>query len=130
MSIKERIQKDRLEAMKSKDMFGKNVLSTLLGELDRIGKNPSDEEIGRLVKKMMESNMLTNTTNENEYLSKYLPSMMSEDDIKMAIEPYIEANGLNNPKSMGLVMKFLKDNYNGQYDGALASKVVREVLNS
>jgi len=25
MSIKERIQKDRLEAMKSKDMFGKNV---------------------------------------------------------------------------------------------------------
>lgn len=128
MTLKERIQEDRKIAMKNREIEKKNVLGTLLGELDRISKTPTDAEVVAVVKKIMENNVLTNTTNENEYLSIYLPELMSETEIKDAITPFIDEHGLNNPKSMGLVMKFLKDNYAGQYDGKTASDVVKKVL--
>jgi len=129
MGIKEEILADRLTAMKAKDTLGKTVLSTLLGELDRINKNPSDDEIIKVIKKMMENNLLTNCSNENEYLKKYLPHIMNEEEIKEVIKSYIEKNDLKDQKSIGLIMKYLKDNYNNQYDGTIASKVVKEILN-
>ena len=33
------------------------------------------------------------------------------------------------PKIMGVIMKWLKDNYAGKYDGKMASKIVGELLN-
>jgi len=35
------------------------LLSTVLGELDRIGKSPTDDQVISVIKKMIESNNLT-----------------------------------------------------------------------
>lgn len=139
MTLKERIQEDRKLAMRNKESDKRRVLTTLFGELDRMTKlengvqvpikNPTDEQVIPVIKKMIENNTLTNTTEENVYLGVYLPPTMSEEELRFVIQPYIDENGLTSPKSMGLVMNFLKNNYTGQYDGKLASQIVKEILN-
>ena len=54
-------------------------------------------------------------------MSEFLPKMMSENELKGAIQ----ASGCNN---IGSAMKYLKENYNGLYDGKMASKLIKEIL--
>jgi uncharacterized protein YqeY len=128
MTLKERIQEDRKNAMINREIEKKTVLGTLLGELDRKSKTPTDTEVIAVIKKMMEGNVLTKTTHENEYLSIYLPKLMSENQIEEIITSYVEQNNLSGMKSMGVVMNFLKNNYAGQYEGKIASNITKKIL--
>lgn len=128
MTLKEKIIEDRKSAMLNRDTEKKLVLGTLLGELDRLNKNPSDAEVISTIKKMLDNNTLSNATHENKHLIVYLPELMSVKEIDSIISKYIEEHGLTNIKSMGLVMNFLKTNYTGQYNGKIASEIIKEKL--
>lgn len=146
MSLIQQIKKDQLTARKAKQSYQAIRLTTLIGEAEMIGKNAgnretTDDEVVVVIKKFIKNNLelinvvdptsdgFADAIKENELLSAYLPTQMSEDEIKTAVQKRIITLDELSPKLMGKIMAWLKENYAGQYDGKLASKVVKELLN-
>ena len=133
------LRKDQLEARKNKDKLKSTLLTTLIGEASMIGKNngnreSTDKEVFDVIKKFIKN---INTTielvedvndlkTEKTILESYLPKQLTEEELDNIIVSAIKENNYDNIKQMGAIMKFLKDNYNGLYDGSTASKIIKE----
>lgn len=111
MTIKEKIIEYRNSHPETR-----TVLGTILGEFDRVSKNPSDEQCFQLIKKMIESNLLTGQLSENVLLSQFIPTQLTNLEITKLITDL-------NFKSIAECMKFFKENYTGRYDGKMVSKI-------
>ncbi len=140
MTLITKIKADQLQARKDRNSLKSTILTTLIGEASIIGKNGgnrevTDQEVITVIKKFIKS--IDDTLNylgvassftvqyqvvasEKAMLEKYLPSQMTEEELIQAIAEVKFA-----PK--GIIMKFLKDNFAGKYDGKLASKVIDEL---
>lgn len=146
MSLLPMIRRDQIQARKNRDTSA-TLLTTLLSEAGIVGKNDggresTDAEVVAVVKKFIKNNnemmSLVNKESyafltakiENALLEQYLPSQLSEDELNSLIQHQIDELIDVNPRAMGSIMKFLKENYTNQYDGGLASKLIREALNA
>jgi len=130
--MKNKIKKERLIAMKNKENIKKNVLGVLLGELDRVDKDPTKEQIIKTIKKIIDANIEVGseiTLKENEILQKYMPQLLSNSELEIIINTQISYNEYKGIKDMGKIMGFLSSNYIGQYDGKKASEIIRIKLN-
>jgi uncharacterized protein YqeY len=145
MSLLSEIKKDQLQARKNKKTTEATLLTTLIGEASMIGKNAgnretTDYEVVAIIKKFIKNNTELMSVahqdsiayglakDESEFLTQYLPVQMTEEDLREAVQSRIRTLDDISPKIMGLLMKWLKDNYSGQYDGKMASKIVGELL--
>ena len=150
MSLVEKIKTDSLEARKAKDSLRATLLTTLYSEVVNVGKNngnrdTTDAEAIAVVKKFLKGveetiNALKDPMTaelaarydtaqaEKLVLETYLPKQLSEAELKVAIADLIGALPEKNPKQMGVLMKQMKERYEGQYDGQLASKLIKEAL--
>ena len=129
--LKERILKDKIQALRDRNADKKLVLSTLIGELDRTNKNPDDVKVISTIKKMIENNKITGDDVENIYLEPYLPVKMSDEVLNERIVFYVnelKREGEVSMKNMKDVMNFLSSNYAGQYDGKQASTIAKNLL--
>ena len=98
------------------------LLGTVLGELDRISKNPTNDECIKLIKKMIESNKLINSDEslyENKLLEQFIPQQLTEEQI----ENIIKRERFANIKDC---MGFFKELYAGLYDGKTVSRIYKE----
>lgn len=108
--------KNKLIEYRNSHKEDRTLINTVIGELDRISKTPSDEQVIQVIKKMIESNELTNSTEENEVLIQFIPKQLSQDEIISIIKD----NDLSVIKDR---MTFFKKNYSGLYDGKLVSSI-------
>lgn len=67
--------------------------------------------------------------NELAILEAYLPSQMGEDEIKKLVTETIAKTNASSIQDLGKVMGVLMPLTKGKADGALVSKIVREILN-
>ncbi len=151
MSLREKIESDYKNALKSKD---KNKISTYrlilsgIKDLDinnRSGpnkKDTDDEDIKKLLKKMIKqrsesievyknnnrNDLLEIEENEVNVLSEYLPKQMSEDETISICKQIIEKTGANSIKEMGKVMGELKKNYSDTIDFSKAGALIKDLL--
>ena len=127
----EQISKDFMAAYKAKEMEKKDFLGVLKTEVTRESKTPDDTYVVSKIKSMIKNAAATNSLSEDELsiLNQYLPVQMSESDLRTEIEVIIKMNSYDSMKDMGKVMGDLKSNHDGQYDGGLASKITKEILN-
>ena len=130
MNLLNRIKSDASLALKAGEKERKLILSTLIGEIQRLEtelvngeKTWSDEQVIKTVSKMVESA----TSEEIEIISVYLPKMMTKEELTNFITKYIVENNLTDKKDMGKVMAQLKP-FTGQYDGKEASNIVKSLL--
>jgi hypothetical protein len=65
---------------------------------------------------------------ELEVLTPYLPEQMSEEEIKGLVQKTIEQTNASDIKDLGKVMGALSQQTKGRADGAIVSKIVREML--
>ena len=103
----------------------RTLLGTVLGELDRISKNPTNDDCIKVIKKMIESNKLVNTTEslyENKLLEQFIPQQLTEEQIKNIIKR-------EHFTSIKDCMGFFKELYTGLYDGKMVSKIYKEYEN-
>lgn len=140
MSLLQTIRNDQLNARKAKETLKASLLTTLLGEAIAIGKNDgnretTDAETIAVIKKFIKNINDTLVHREEEsliaerdILKEYLPKQLSSDELINIVSAFVEQNDLEGSKGVGAVMKYLKQNYEGQYDGAMASQVTRDVL--
>ena len=151
MSLREKIESDYKNALKSKD---KNKISTYrlilsgIKDLDinnRSGpnkKDTDDEDIKKLLKKMIKQrsesievykknnrgDLLEIEENEVNVLSEYLPKQMSEEETISICKQIIEKTGASSIKEMGKVMGELKQNHSDTIDFSKAGALIKDLL--
>lgn len=138
--IEEQIKKANIQAMKDKDTVARSFYSVLMNKflLEKIAKGSretalADADASNIIQKTIKE---LNEEKENyakvgnieevaklarqiEIASSYLPKMLSKDEIKNIILSLED-------KSVPVVMKHFKANFNGQVD----MRLVQEVLKS
>ena len=136
----ELIKKERMIAMKEKRDVEKAFYSTFLGEIDTFckknGKEPSDSIVSDIAIKMSK-NILSNIENckklgreydneliEYSIIEKFLPKMISKDELKVIISDII-SSGNNN---FGSIIGMLKKEYDKSVDMKDASLIIKELL--
>ncbi|MDC3026244.1 GatB/YqeY domain-containing protein [Candidatus Pelagibacter sp.] len=153
MSLREKIESDYKNALKSKD---KNKISTYrlilssIKDLDinnRSGPNKKDtdeEDIKKLLKKMIKqrsesievykknnrNDLLEIEENEVNVLSEYLPKQMSEEETLSICKQIIEKTGASSIKEMGKVMGELKKNHSDTIDFSKAGALIKDLLSN
>ena len=153
MSLREKIESDYKNALKSKD---KNKISTYrlilsgIKDLDinnRSGPNKKetdDEDIKKLLKKMIKqrsesievykknnrNDLLEIEENEVNVLSEYLPKQMSEEETIIICKQIIEKTGVSSIKEMGKVMGELKQNHSDTIDFSKAGALIKDLLSN
>ena len=146
MSLFKKIQNDMYTAMKAGEKESTNTLRITLAKLKdkQIEKrdNLTEEEVIKiiqtLVKQRKESielyvqggrNELADIEkNEIALLKKYLPQMISENDIKNIVETVINEVGATSMSDMGKIMPEVMKRGKGLIDGRVAQKFVQESL--
>ncbi len=135
MTLIAQIKEKQINARKSGSKEA-SLLTTLLGEAAAVGKNAgnretTDAEVVAVVKKFIKNidetiSALSSRNQdssafvaEKKVLEEFLPKQLSEDELKKI------AAGRS---SMPDFMKYLKEQFNGQYDGKLASSVAKTVF--
>jgi uncharacterized protein YqeY len=145
--LKERLEKDYIEAMKAKDEQKVSTLRMLRAaiknaEIDKMKKFEDDAEVEAIirgeVKKLREAlqiasdanrpEMVAKNENELKILAGYLPEQLDEAAVRAVVAEKIKELGPVTIKEMGRVtgevMKILK----GKADGALVASIIKEML--
>lgn len=141
MLIKERINKDFIQAFKEKNMGKKNFLGLLKASIETQEKKlieSTDENVLKVLK-IIEKNLKETIDNKNKinvspfsdetelkYVQEYLPKPMTEDDIRTIITNYIQSG--DNKNSGFLIGKFNKENKGKNFDNNLVSSVIKELI--
>ena len=67
---------------------------------------------------------------EIKIIEEFLPKQLSEDEVIKIIEGLISENNISDISGMGLLMSEIKKKYSGQLDLGLASKIIKDTINS
>ncbi|MFN8153943.1 MAG: GatB/YqeY domain-containing protein [Bacteroidia bacterium] len=147
MSLEQTIMGDLKAAMLAKNEAGLRAIraiksAILLAKTSAGGKEltPEDEVkmLQKLVKQRQESieiykgqgrdDLAKPEMEEVEIISKYLPQMMGEDEIRAAVKAAIAATGAASPAEMGKVMGVVTKQLAGKADNKIVSAIVKELL--
>ena len=142
MKLKEKINADYMTAFRAKNTTAKNLLSVIKGEIQTTEKNTgvenmSDEDVMKILKKTVKSLKETNAsfpsaqTAEELFIAEaYLPTQMSEEDVRTAVDEIIASMRTTlTVKEMGKVMGLASQRLSGKADGKLIAQLVKEMLN-
>lgn len=139
------ILKDALKsAMRAKNKIATETIRALLSEIQYEELQSGKPEIAesdclticqREVKKRKEAISFEEQANRTEekmkleaeiaVLEEFLPQMLSEERLESILEDFKSSN---EGASMGLAMKHLKESYQGQYDGKVASQLAKQIF--
>jgi len=129
MTLQEQIKKDMVNAMKEKKQDELALLRVVSGEFSRIGKELTDEQSIKVLRKMSDNAKEQGNEGEVKILSKYLPEMFDYGQTRTLIALMIENNGFSGMKDMGKVMGMVKTHEKSHcFDGKLTSSIVKEML--
>tara|TARA_B100001540_G_scaffold311896_1_gene332095 strand:- start:73 stop:528 length:456 start_codon:yes stop_codon:yes gene_type:complete len=146
MKLLEKIINEMYSSMKSGDKTKANALRTLVSKLKdqqiKLRKDISDEEalkvIKTLVKQRKESaqiflkagreELAQKENLETSILEKYLPKMISDDEIRVLVEGIVKEIGAKDLSDIGKVMPLVMKRGKGKVDGKLANDILKELL--
>ncbi len=140
MSLYQQIKADQLDARKARDTIRASLLTTLMAEAAVPGKNAgnresTDEEVIGVVRKFIKNNLSIPDSHRNvehdaelHILEGWLPKQLTEEQLKEVITTTVQLRSMSGKPKMGDIMKILKETLEGQYDGAMASRLIKEAL--
>lgn len=149
------IKKDQLQARKDKDAVRASLLTTLIGEIEgeltRLDPSVREAKIDEVslatVKSFLKKNkeaqeyiskseshptavegQLATAKAEQVILEAYMPAQLTAEQLEEIFKAEFP-DGIT-VKERGRAMAILKANYNGQYDGKLASDVLGRLISA
>ncbi len=147
MKLKEKVNLDLIEAMKSKDKVKLNTIRSvraLILEFEKSGSGKElteEEEIKMLssaVKKRKEAieqfekagrdDLAVKEKQELEILLNYLPKQLTEEEILDKVKQYASQVGATSKADFAKLMPVAIKNLKGQADGGTIRKMVEKVL--
>ena len=149
MKILSEIKSQQLAARKArKDRVAINLLTVLLSEVERIGRDKgretTDEEAVLGVRRMLKSNAelmgileaqerskknyeaWKEAQAEKKILKSFLPTQLDKEETAFAVAEAVVNVGATSPRDMGKIMKKLKDRHGTKIDMKLASGLVQK----
>ena len=146
-SLKERIDADLKEAMRSKDELGTSVLRMLKSavkykEVEPGGHALEDSGVLAVIQSLIKqrrdsveqflagkrTDLAEKEEKEIAKLQSYLPAQMSPDELHAEVRATIAQVGAKSPKDMGAVMKALLPKVQGRAEGKAVSEAVKAEL--
>jgi uncharacterized protein YqeY len=146
--LQEKINKDLVEALKTKDESKISTLRMLNSAIHNaaIAKRPKELEeadmldiIAKQIKQRGESieqfkkgnrqDLADKETKEQEILKSYLPQQLSEEEVINIVKGAIAETGAKGKQDMGKVMKMVIPKVKGRYDSRALSDMVNKCLN-
>lgn len=140
----ETIRTQSLEARRAKESVRATLLVTLYAEAARVGKDDgnrgtTDAEVQDVVRKFLkgvresldvlkDEQARTLALTEKAILEEFLPRNVAGAELRSVIEGIVSGLPERSPKAMGAVMKALREQLAGAYDGNEASTLVKQVL--
>lgn len=148
MTLEERLDADLKDAIRSGNSVRKlaiRAVKTALTEAKVAGTEQralTDEDVLRLIRRQVKQrrdsiaeftkggrpDLVGQEEAEIAILEQYLPAQLGEAEIRARAQAIITELGATDQKAMGPVMKRLTADLQGQADGTLVSRVVRELL--
>ena len=146
MTILANIKAEQLRARKDRDSIKATLLTTLIGDAVMVGKNDgnresTDAEVVGVIKKFVANTTevlgfldgdpkikpseIDKLKTEITILKSFLPQQLSETELSDVIGQIIETTDASSIKDMGKVMKALKEQHSGKYDGAQANALIK-----
>lgn len=147
MSLEEQVQKDMIQAMKTRDADKLRALRAIKSEILLAKTDGSGEAIDeareiRIIQKMVKSrqesldiysregrsDLAAKEQSEIEHIQAYLPEQMSLDEITARIDAIITKVNATSMKDMGKVMGIAQAELGGKADGKTIASLVKERL--
>jgi len=148
MALKDRVEKDYIEAMKQKDEVMVSTLRMLKSAIKNTEiqkrKELVDADVTEVIQSQIKSRrdsielykkgdrpeLADKEEKEIEILKKYLPEQMGENEIRVFVQKAIHEVGAISAQDMGKVMGKVMPELKGKTDGSLVSKIVKVELSS
>ena len=145
-TIKEKLQENWKNALKAKDKFKANVISTARASILLVEKTEGVkvddsrviEILAKEVKQRREAmlefekgnrqDLVDQSKAEMEILLEYLPQQLSEEELKQIVKDSANEAGANSIKDMGKVMALVRPKVLGRADGKKVSGLVKNIL--
>ena len=146
MTLIEQIDKNYLEAYKSKDEAKTSLLRMVKSSIQNAEiankTKLSDQDVIKLLQKEVKQrqdsaeeynkggriDLANKETNEIELLKKYLPSDLSDQELELIIKSGITQVGATGPDDFGKVMGSIMPKISGRATGDRVSAALRELL--
>jgi len=150
MSIADELAAELKDAMKSKDAARRDVIRQIETEVSKAKAEPgfggaADDDLYRKVvssytKKMDKARgeyeaagergaeMAAKLAFEVDYLSRWLPQTLGDDETRALVAKAIEATGATDPGQAGMVVGHIMKSGTEGLDGAVVNRLVREAL--
>lgn len=148
----QQIKDDLLVARKSRNAQHSTFLITLFAECERVGLDDgkrlsTDAEVTQVLTKFvknakevhklltengtveLDSDAVKQINTEMELTNKYLPKVLTREELEDKIGAIIITGGYSSMKDMGAVMKELRAT-GSNYDGGIASSLVKSALSN
>lgn len=144
--LKEKLQQDVKDALKSGDRKKRMVLGMVLSaiknkEIEKRGELSEEDIVAVIaseIKKRRDSldqyqkggrlDLAEQEKKEAEMLMAYMPEQMSEDEVRAEVKKAVSETGANNMKEMGKVIGAVMAKVKGKADGQIVSQMVKEEL--
>lgn len=143
MSLVDTLKAASVKARLERNTVSSNLLTTLYSEVVMVGKNKgnretTDAEAIAVIKKFRDG--IQDTLGfadrvpsldvevlkaELDIVNGFLPKQLSPDELKVIVAKMIESS---DSITMGLVMNQLRKEYGGMYEGDIASKIVKDLI--
>jgi uncharacterized protein YqeY len=141
MPIVDQVKDDVQRAMRAGEKEKVGALRLLLSELQKAAKEGSDDELAvlrrerkrrveaaRAYREAGRTDLASGEEAEEELINAYLPTELTEAELKVIVEQAVRESGAESAKDMGRVMKQAMAAVDGRADGKLVSGLVRASL--
>jgi uncharacterized protein YqeY len=148
LSLREALAEDLKKALKSGDNIGRDTLRMVMAEVKNreikagagtvLDDDGISDAIASSIKKCKESvrlyrqggreDLASKETAEIEFLEKYLPEQLSEEELREIVGKVVKETGATDMKQMGQVMKAVMAEVGKKADGRLVNGIVKEML--
>lgn len=144
--LKEKIEKEYVESYKARDEFKIGILrlirSVIKNSEIELKRDLTDDEIIQLLKREVKQRKDTLQTytesghseaaehekTEIDFISSYLPTQLSDDDLRTIVKEAIESLSANSISQMGQVIAQIMKEHGNEVDGARVSSMTKEIL--
>ena len=142
----DQIQNDMKTALKNGEKVKVNILRLLISKLKNkaieVGSSLDDKQILQVIQKTAKQHkesirmykdgnredLVKQEQSELDIVEKYLPSMMSEEEVNTVVESIIQETGATTMADFGKVMPQVMKKGAGKIDGSIAQSILRSKL--
>ena len=142
----DQIQNDMKTALKNGEKIKANTLRLLISKLNNkaieVGSSLDDKQILQVIQKTAKQHkesirmykdgnredLVKQEQAELDIVEKYLPSMMSEEEVNTVVESIIQETGATTMADFGKVMPQVMKKGAGKIDGSIAQSILKSKL--